>query len=210
VRGEALRHLRRPQVEGKRLMNKTAALQMSCELPADGIEVVLVERLDRPRHALVDLAPPCRSQAGIGDLANLVVAEVVGISPMLVHDPAPPQLVEAAHERIVIVVACARQDVEVKRPPDHRRDAGHLAREGRELRQARFDHHSHPGWEFSVERWLQLEPLNVWRETLESRAGHLHNEERVALGLGVQLRRRLQGECAPTHLRGQRGCLAGA
>jgi hypothetical protein len=46
-----------------------------------------------------------RADFGIGDLAELVVAEVVGVCALFAHDPPLPQLVERAHQIVFINVA---------------------------------------------------------------------------------------------------------
>ena len=61
-----------------------------------------------------------------GDLAELVVAEPVGVHVLLAEDAPPPELVEAVEEHVV-GVACRRgQHVDAELAPDRRRHLDEL------------------------------------------------------------------------------------
>jgi hypothetical protein len=71
------------------------------------------------------------------------VAEVVSVGPLLAHDPALPELVQPAHQRVLIAAEGPRQHVNGELAADRGRQAHQLVRRWRELRQARFDHRLH-------------------------------------------------------------------
>ena len=85
----------------------------------------------------MDQAPPRRTDAGVGDLADAVVAEIPSLVGLNADDVAPPELVERADERVLFEVAGLRQDVEPEIASHRRRDLGGRARVLREQRQPR-------------------------------------------------------------------------
>ena len=50
-------------------------------------------------------AAPGRAEGGVGDLADAVVGEVVGVGALVADDPPPPQLVQAADQGLLVGLA---------------------------------------------------------------------------------------------------------
>jgi hypothetical protein len=94
---QLLRRFRRAFGPRDSLVGRAGSLVMRGELPAHRSRVVGVKPLQRVRNAEVVAAAPCGAQGEVGDLADLVVAEVVGVGPPLANDTAPSQLIEAVH-----------------------------------------------------------------------------------------------------------------
>ncbi len=69
----------RAGVERDRPLGPPGALVVGCELAADAVELDGVEALEGLRHAAVQHAPAGRARSLVGGLAQLVVAEVVGV-----------------------------------------------------------------------------------------------------------------------------------
>ena len=122
------------------------------------------------------------------------MTEVVGVEPVGAHDPAPPQLVEPADERLLVETAGVGQDRAGELAPDRRGDARQLVRRPGEPRQPRGDH--------------RLDPVAVaaFRAGLDG----LDEEERVALGLGEQALGLGLAEPLPHHPLGEQVGLAAA
>src|SRR5215213_3996035 len=66
------------------------------------------------------MTSPCGAKCEVGDLANLVVAEVVGVSASLAHDTAVPELVQTANQRIFAGVARISEDIRCELTADRR------------------------------------------------------------------------------------------
>lgn len=89
----ALRRGCRSQVPARGSFGLPGPLIVGRELAADLVRSVVMELLEGARDLQVMVAPESRAEREIGDLADLVVAEVVGVRSLLAHDPAPPELI---------------------------------------------------------------------------------------------------------------------
>src|SRR5688500_11463263 len=91
----------------------------------------------------MELAAPGRTLAEIGDLADFVVAEVIGVGPPFADDPAPPQLVETPHERFFVDPTRTGEDIDGEGPADRRGETDHLPGRFGQPRQAGLDRGLH-------------------------------------------------------------------
>ena len=123
------------------LIGRAGALVVHSELSAHRSRVV--ESLQRVRNAEVVVAAPCGTQGEVGDLTDLVVAEVVRVGPPLADDTASPQLIEAANERFLVGFAGVREHIRRELSTDRRGDAGQIPGRLRQLREAAPDHGLH-------------------------------------------------------------------
>ena len=166
----ALRGLGRADMPADRLVGGARGLVVRGERRAGGIDVGAVRPLERARHAEMEVPPLRGTQRLVRGLADAAVTEVVGVEPVGAHDPAPPQLVEPADERLLVETAGVGQDRAGELAADRRGDARQLVRRPGEPRQPRGDH--------------RLDPVAVaaFRAGLDG----LDEEQRVALGLGEQ------------------------
>ena len=74
-------------------------------------------------HAPVQEAPLGGARLAVGHVPQLVVGEVVSVRPLLADDAPPPQLVERAHDPL-LVAHQAHEDVEVEGAAHHGRGGG--------------------------------------------------------------------------------------
>src|SRR5260221_9541422 len=81
-----------------------------------------------------------RAQSKIGDLADLIVTEVVGLGALLAQNVAPPKLIQAANKGVLVRLAGAGQQVRAKAASNRRRQADEIVRRSGQLRQAGIDH----------------------------------------------------------------------
>src|SRR5262245_49787869 len=89
-------------------------LVMGGDDPAHGAWIECMNFLERPRDCQVIVAPPRRAGLEIGDLPDLVVAEIVRVGTALPDQLPAPQLVERSDEAV---------------PGDRARPCEHLHRE---------------------------------------------------------------------------------
>jgi hypothetical protein len=119
------------------------------------------ERSGDPQVRAPSLGGPKRP---VRDLTDAVVREVVAVRRAVAHDPAPPQLVQRADERVVAEPGRASEHVGGELAADRRRERRDVARGGGEAREPRLDHR------------LQARARGA-------RPQRLDHEQRVALGL---------------------------
>ena len=101
---------------------------------------VRMELLQGFGHAPVQETPARSAQFGVGDIAQPVVAEVVGIAALFLDDTPLPEFFQAQHHFIFAARAGRRQQLIAKGASDHGRQAGHFLSGGRKLAKARPDH----------------------------------------------------------------------
>ena len=177
----------------------------------DAIQFVGMERFQRLRHPSVQPAAPRPAQAGVGRLAQLAVAEVVGIISLLTDDPFAPALVETTDEHILAQVAGGGQDAECEGPADHCRQLDQVARLRRKLGQTCFEDLTHLVGQCCLDgahrgRVARGRAMNL----PEAGAHHLHDEQGMSFRALVQQRPQRPVERPARHpiRQRQRGVLA--
>jgi hypothetical protein len=146
------------------------------ELGAQRPRIGAVQPLQRLGDPQVVGAAPRRAEREIGDLTDLVMSEVVGVGALLADDPAAPQLVQGADERVLIGAAGQSEQLGGELPADGGGHADQLAGGGGKARQSRLDHGLH----------LRAEPGRLGPIAGPARPHRLHHEQRVALGLVME------------------------
>ena len=96
-------------------------------------------RRERLRDAAVQEPASRNTQLRVGCLSDLIVTEVVGAAPLLPNDAPLPELIQAAHQRLVRQVGRRAEDIEVELAADGRSQLGQLAAGRRKLRQPALD-----------------------------------------------------------------------
>ncbi len=140
VRIHAARHLGCAQVVRDCLPWPAGALVVGSQLRADRIQLGGVQRLQRASSLKMQQPPPRRAHARIGHLAQLVVAKVVGICAMLAYDAPLPQLVELAHQGVLVAATGPGEQPETELAANRGCQSSQFPGCGRDLRQARFKH----------------------------------------------------------------------
>ncbi|MFN8537681.1 MAG: hypothetical protein U0232_09425 [Thermomicrobiales bacterium] len=194
ARVQLLRQRRRTAVPGDGLIGRPGAVVVVGQLPAHRAGVVGKNPLQRAGDAQVLLPPPHRTEGEVGDLADRVVAEVVGVAPLLAHEAALPEFVQAAHEGRLVRFARPRQHLRRELPPDRRGHPDQLTGRCRQLRQPRLDHRLH----------LRVQPRPPGLPRLPPRAQGLHHKERAPLRLAVELVRAHLPQRSPGQPLGER------
>ncbi len=116
---------------GNGLLKASGQLVMRGDLAADGIQRRPVHAFHRLCDALMEQTPPRRALAVVGHLAQLVVGEVIGrrvASGDVAHDAPLPQLIQAVHQRLLILIARVGQHRPRELAADRGRQAGQRAR----------------------------------------------------------------------------------
>src|SRR5215212_8409333 len=122
------------------------------------------------------MAPPGGAESEVGDLANLVVTEVVRVGPSLADDTAAPEFVQAANQRMLTGVTRVGQYIRRELSPDGRGQADQVPGRLGQLRQAVLDN----GLDFRT----HVFPLAVRAPAGAQRFDH---EEWITFGLVEQL-----------------------
>ena len=156
--------------------DRPGAVVVGGELGAHRAGVAGVQRGEGGRHGEVVAPSAHRALAEVGDLAQLVVAEVVGIGAALGDDAPPPQLVQGGHQHVLTDVGGPGQQLGREGEADRRRDVGELAGRPREQSETGLDDGLHHRGDRAWSR-LVAGPSGAQR---------LDDEQRVAGGLGVQ------------------------
>ena len=119
------------------------------DLTRDRVKGRRVDALERVGHASMEQAPACLGRLRVGDLADLVVAEVVRAAPLLADDLLCQELIEGVDEDVLIRAAGFADDF-------HGKGSAHRGGEGRcvpgrlgQLTQAGGDDCQHPRWDAS-------------------------------------------------------------
>jgi hypothetical protein len=134
---------RRPAIPMNCPVKLTGALPMDRNLAADGIEIACMQVFQRLRDGGVVAPPPGGAEGEVGNLADLVVAEVVGVGAPLAHDTAAPEFVQSANQRLFAGVARIREDSRRELSADRRGEADQIPRWLGQLRQAIFNNGLH-------------------------------------------------------------------
>ena len=88
-----------------------------------------------------------RTERLVRHLADLVVAEVIGVPALLTDDAAPPQLVQRPDDIVAEIRVDVSHDVAIEGPPDDGSRADELSSRGRQLAETDFDDGLHLGRE---------------------------------------------------------------
>src|SRR5258705_12727050 len=87
------------------------------------------------RDAPVQQPSPGRRYLRVGSLAEQVVGEVVAV-PELLHDPAPPELVNRSYDHVGVEITCLGEQVKREVSADSCRETSDLERSRAELAEA--------------------------------------------------------------------------
>jgi hypothetical protein len=116
-----------------------------------------------------------RAQREIGDLADLVVAEVVGVRTALTDDTASPEFVQSVNQRLLAGVARVRQNIRGELSSNRRGQAGQIPGWLGHLRESVLDDRLH----FRADLCLVAEGTPSSTQCFD-------HEERIALGFAEQ------------------------
>ena len=123
-------------IGGDRCVHLAGALEMSGDLRRASR---FASRLQGGGSSAVQVAPPGGADREVGDLADLVVAEVVTVEAVLAHDASAPQFIDRG-DCVVLLGDQPADAAQRERTPDDRRRRRHLPSRFRELIEAALDH----------------------------------------------------------------------
>ena len=138
IRVHPERVLGRPLVPHHGLVGGAAAV----ELRGDDRRVSGTVR-ERPSDPQMRAPPLGGTKRPVCHLTDAVVCEVVAVGRAVAHDPAPPQLIERADERVVAEPCRASEHAGGELAADRRRERRDVARGGGEPREPRLDYRLH-------------------------------------------------------------------
>ena len=97
-------------------VDRAGPVEVDRDLPGHGVERTAMELDEGIGDLEVELPAPSRAEVEVGDLADLVVAEVVPVGAALPHDPPAPQLVERQDDLAVLAGQPVMTSIENARP----------------------------------------------------------------------------------------------